>query len=72
MLRILFSQKMDESSLHFQTYKNLRNVSLVFFLLLGLIHFLSGMLLNNKFLVNINYLINRSFDIPFVMSGIVH
>jgi hypothetical protein len=52
--------------------RTLRQVSLVFFLLLGSSHILSGLLASENLFLPISSLVNRVLDIPFVMIGLVY
>lgn len=62
----------DLDTIYFKSIKNLHSVSLIFFFILGLLHFISGMLFNNGYLQNVTYLINNSVDIPFALSATIY
>lgn len=52
--------------------RTLRQVSLIFFLLLGSTHIISGLLASENMFLPLSNLINRILDIPFIIVGVVY
>ncbi|MBD3270315.1 hypothetical protein GF376_02215 [Candidatus Peregrinibacteria bacterium] len=51
--------------------KPLRQMSLIFFMIIGFTHIITGLMVSNDMLTEIANLINKVLDIPFAMIGIV-
>ncbi len=62
----------EEIKNNLNSIKNLQITSLFFFFIIGIIHFSSGVFFLNNYFANISYIINNSFDIPFISAGIVY
>ncbi|MBD3330038.1 hypothetical protein GF354_00740 [Candidatus Peregrinibacteria bacterium] len=55
-----------------ETIQNIKKVSLVFFIVSGLIHLSSAMLLANEIAVKYAFIVNKIMDIPFIITGMVY
>jgi hypothetical protein len=54
-----------------KSLENLKKVSLIFFLVIGLAHIISGLLISNNQLLSISGPLNRYLDIPFAITGLI-
>lgn len=54
------------------TILNLKKVSLAFFIITGLLHLSSSILIANQILLKQSYIINKTMDIPFVLTGLMY
>ena len=52
--------------------ENLRKVSLVFFIITGLIHILSGLFVANGYFIRPANFINQALDIPFIITAMLY
>lgn len=52
--------------------KNIQSISLVFFLITGLLHFGSAIFISNQLFLKESLIINKTMDIPFVISGLLY
>jgi hypothetical protein len=55
-----------------KTAENIKKVALIFFLVLGLAHIVSGLMFSNNYVVPASLIINRILDIPFAMSALIY
>jgi hypothetical protein len=55
-----------------KTSDNLKKVALILFIVIGLTHIVSGLMMSNQYLPDITFVINRSLDIPFAMTGLIY
>lgn len=55
-----------------KTAENIKKVALIFFLVLGLTHILSGLMFSNGYFTDISLTVNRVLDIPFAMSALLY
>lgn len=55
-----------------KTSDNLKKVALILFITIGLTHIVSGLMMSNNYLPDITFIINRSLDIPFAMTGLIY
>jgi len=55
-----------------QTTENIKKVSLVLFIILGLSHILTGFLVNSNIGVPLTFIINHILDIPFAMISLIY
>lgn len=53
------------------TLRTLRQVSLIFFFIIGLSHILSGLFASNNLMLPGSNVVNRILDIPFALIGTV-
>lgn len=53
------------------TLKTLRQVCLIFFLIIGSGHILTGLMVSQNMLLPLSNIVNRVLDIPFVIIGTV-
>jgi len=56
----------------YQTLINIKKVSLVFFILTGLIHLGSTALISNSIYLKQAFILNRTMDIPVVLTGLIY
>jgi len=54
------------------TFINIKKVSLIFFIAVGIIHLGSSMLLANNVYSQISYIINKTMEIPFILTGMIY
>ena len=54
------------------TFLNIKKVSLIFFIAIGLIHIGSSMLIANNVFPQISYIINKTMEIPFILTGMTY
>jgi len=55
-----------------KTIQNIKNISLGFFILTGIIHISTSVLIANKLFLKNALIINKVFDIPFILTGIIY
>ena len=55
-----------------KTAENLKKVSLILFIVLGLIHILTGFLMTNNIGVPYTFIANHIMDIPFAMTALIY
>lgn len=55
-----------------KTAENIKKVALIFFIVLGLGHILSGLMLSNSYVLPTSLVVNRILDIPFAMSALIY
>lgn len=55
-----------------KTAENIKKVALIFFLVLGLGHIVSGLMFSNNYGTPASLIINRVLDIPFAMSALIY
>jgi hypothetical protein len=55
-----------------KTAENLKKVSLVLFIILGLVHIVSGLMFSSGYLLPLSMITNRVLDIPFAMTGLIY
>lgn len=56
---------------HSDILKSLRQVSLLFFFVIGLVHLLSGLFASQNAFLPLANVVNRALDIPFAIIGTV-
>jgi hypothetical protein len=49
----------------------LRQMALIFFMVIGLAHIITGLMVSREFFTGISNLINKVLDIPFAMIGVI-
>lgn len=54
------------------TLKNIQKVSLIFFVVLGLAHIVSGLMAENNYSEAIATIINKTLDIPFAFVALIY
>jgi hypothetical protein len=54
------------------TVENIKKVSLVFFIILGVLHIFSGLMASNNYYMPTTFIMNRVLDIPFAMSALLY
>lgn len=52
--------------------KTLRQISLIFFFIIGGTHILTGLFISQNMLMPLSNIINRVLDIPFALIGLVY
>jgi hypothetical protein len=55
-----------------KTAENLKKVALIFFIVLGLAHIISGLMFNNNYFIPTSMVVNRVLDIPFAMTALIY
>jgi uncharacterized membrane protein len=55
-----------------KTAENIKKISLIFFIILGIVHIVAGMMTANNYFLPASFVINRVLDIPFAMSGLIY
>lgn len=56
----------------YQTLTNIKKVSLVFFIITGLVHLGSTALISNALYLKQAFILNRTMDIPLVITGLIY
>jgi hypothetical protein len=52
--------------------ENIKKVALIFFIVLGLSHILTGLMLADSYLMPTSLIVNRILDIPFIMAALLY
>ena len=55
-----------------QTLQNIKKVALAFFILTGIIHLGSSALIANQIWLKESFIINKTADIPFIITGMIY
>ena len=55
-----------------ETFKNIKKVSILFFVIIGLVHIGSSLFLANNPISKEALIINKTLDIPFVITGLIY
>ena len=55
-----------------KTAENLKKVSLLLFIVLGLAHILSGLMMTNSYFLPLSFIVNHVLDIPFAMIALIY
>lgn len=55
-----------------KTAENVKKIALVFFIILGSSHIVSGLMTANNYLMPISLVMNRILDIPFAMTALIY
>lgn len=55
-----------------KTTENIKKVALVFFIVLGGAHLVSGLMVSVNYFVPVSTIANRVLDIPFAMSALLY
>jgi len=55
-----------------ETFKNIKKVSILFFIVIGLVHIGSSLFLANNPFSKEALIINKTLDIPFVITGLIY
>ncbi|MBU0667694.1 hypothetical protein KJ951_01240 [Patescibacteria group bacterium] len=55
-----------------KTAENIKNVALILFIILGITHITSGLMLSNGYFMPTSMIINRVLDIPFAMTALIY
>ena len=55
-----------------KTADNLKKVALILFIVLGLSHILTGLLMTNGYLLPVSFIVNHILDIPFAMTALIY
>ncbi|MFA7685270.1 MAG: hypothetical protein WCX95_00535 [Candidatus Gracilibacteria bacterium] len=61
-----------EPTKRFHTIENIKKVALVFFIASGLAHLSSSSLIMNNLFVKEAFLVNKTFDVPFLITGLIY
>ena len=54
------------------TAENIKKVSLVFFIIMGLLHLGSSIMIANKLYLKETIIVNKIMDIPFILTGLAY
>lgn len=54
------------------TLLNIKKVSLIFFLAVGTLHLGSSILIANNVFPQISYIVNKTMEIPFILTGMIY
>jgi len=57
---------------HSSTITNIKKVALVFFIITGLLHLGSSMFLANNLYTKTSFIVNKTMDIPFAITGLIY
>jgi len=55
-----------------KTIENIKKVSLIFFVITGIIHFTSGIFIANEIFLKEAGILNKTMDIPFILTGLIY
>lgn len=55
-----------------QTLKNIKKVSLIFFIITGALHLGSSLLIANELYLKEAVIVNKTMDIPLVLTGLLY
>jgi len=55
-----------------KTIQNVKKVALVFFIITGLAHLGSSVLISNEIWLKKAYILNKTMDIPFIITGLIY
>lgn len=55
-----------------KTIENIKKVSLIFFIITGLVHFGTSIMRANELYLKEASIINKSMDIPFILTGLIY
>ena len=61
-----------EQTKTFTTIQNIKKVTLVFFIITGLAHLGSSVLIANNIYLKTAFIINKTMDIPFILTGLIY
>lgn len=54
------------------TIINIKKVALVFFVITGLLHLGSSILIANELYIKPAFILNKTMDIPFIITGLIY
>lgn len=57
---------------HTSTITNIKKVALIFFIVTGLLHLGSSMFLANNLFYKTAFIVNKTIDIPFAITGLIY
>lgn len=55
-----------------ETFKNIKKVSILFFIAIGFFHIGSSLFIANDIYMKEAFIINRTLDIPFIITGLIY
>lgn len=55
-----------------RTIENIKKVALIFFLITGILHLGSSALISNSLYLKQSLIINKTMDIPFIITGLIY
>jgi hypothetical protein len=55
-----------------ETIKNIKKVSILFFIPIGIIHIGSSLFIANNLFLKESIIINKTLDIPFIITGLIY
>ena len=55
-----------------QTITNIKKVSLIFFIITGILHLGSSLLIANQLFLKEAFILNKTMDVPLVLTGLLY
>ena len=55
-----------------KTFENIKKIALIFFVITGIAHFGSSVLIANELYLKEASIINKTMDFPFILTGLVY
>jgi hypothetical protein len=55
-----------------KTFENIKKIALIFFILTGIAHFGSSILIANELYLKEALIANKTMDIPFILTGLIY
>ena len=55
-----------------ETLKNIKKVSILFFIVIGILHIGSSLFIANNLYLKESILVNKTLDIPFIVTGLIY
>ncbi len=55
-----------------KTIKNIQKIALIFFIITGILHLGSTIFINNNFLLKQAFIMNKTMDVPFIITGLIY
>jgi len=55
-----------------ETFKNIKKVSILFFIVIGILHIGSSLFIANHMAMKSAMIINKTLDIPFAITGLIY
>lgn len=55
-----------------ETFTNIKKVAILFFIPIGLLHILSSLFIANNLYLKQAIIINKTLDIPFIVTGLIY
>lgn len=55
-----------------ETFKNIKKVSILFFIGIGILHIGSSLFISNGLYLKESLIVNKTLDIPFIITGLIY